>query len=326
MTMGTDPSPSRVDCLVRSATQSSGSGNPSAPRVSIGMPVYDAQAFLPAAIESVLAQTFGDFELIICDNASTDRSFAICQEYAARDNRIRVLRNPENLGANPNYRKVAAAARGELFKWASANDVIAPDFIEKCVAALDRQPDAVLAYARTVLFDGDPQTGTEYDDALELRDDDAFTRYRRCVEGLRLNNLINGLIRSEALRRTPVMPDYHSSDNVVLAYLALMGKFVRVPETAFYRRMDRESATRLQSKDVVRLHHYPTDRFESFFQSWQLNLGYLGAVLHNRMPIGRKLGALKYVAHQFYWQLPRLMSDLGEAFRFYFLGRRSRRN
>jgi len=311
-TMGTDPNPSTVQS--------------NAPRVSIGIPVYNSETFLPAAIESVLAQTFTDFELIICDNASTDRSFAICQAYAARDRRVRVLRNAENLGANPNYRKVAAAARGEFFKWASANDVIAPDFIERCLAALDQRPDAVLAFARTVLFDGDPKAGTEYDDALELQDDEPFNRYRRIVEGLRLNNVINGLIRNASLRRTPVMPDYHSSDNVVLAYLALEGKFVRVPETAFYRRMDRESATRLQTADVVRLHHYPTDRFESFFQGWQLNLGYLGAVLRSPLPRRRKLSALKYVAHQFYWQLPRLLGDVGEAFRFYFLGRRSRRN
>ncbi len=309
--MGTDPSPH--------------TGTANAPRVSIGMPVYDSETFLPAAIESVLAQTFPDFELVICDNASTDRSLAICEQYAARDPRIRVLRNPVNLGANPNYRKVAAAARGQYFKWASANDVIAPDFIERCVAALERRPDAVLAYARTVLFDGDPRAGQDYDDALELQEDDPFQRYRRCVEGLRLNNLINGLIRTDALRRTPVMPDYHSSDNVVLAYLALAGKFVRVPETVFYRRMDRESATRLQSVDIVRLHHYPTDRFESFFQGWQLLIGYLGAVVRSPLPMRGKLGALKYVAHQFYWQLPRLLGDVGEAFRFYFLRRRSRR-
>jgi glycosyltransferase involved in cell wall biosynthesis len=312
-TMGTDPSP----------TTRTGRD---APRVSIGIPVYNSEAFLPAAIESVLGQTFADLELIICDNASTDRSFAICQEYAARDSRVRLLRNPENLGANPNYRKVAAAAHGEFFKWASANDVIAPDFVERCLAALEHRPDAVLAFARTVLFDGDPQAGTEYDDALELQDEDPFNRYRRCVESLRLNNVINGLIRTASLRRTPVMPDYHSSDNVVLAYLALEGKFLRVPETAFYRRMDRESATKLQSEDLVRRHHYPKDRFKSFFQGWQLSMGYLRAVLHSPLPARRKVSALKYVAQQFYWHLPGLVGDFGEAFRFYVLGRRGGRN
>jgi glycosyltransferase involved in cell wall biosynthesis len=289
------------------------------PQVSIGMPVYDAERFLPAAIESVLAQTFSDFELIVCDNASSDRSLAICRDFAARDARVRVLQNPVNLGANPNYRKVAQAARGEFFKWASANDAIAPNFIECCVRALERQPAAVLAYGRTVLFSTDPGSGSEYDDHMELQDDDAFERYRRCVEGLRLNNVINGLIRTSALRRTPLMPDYHSSDNVVLGYLALAGKFSRVAETCFYRRMDHESATRLQSEDVVRLHHYPTDRLESFFQSWQLSLGYLGAGLVSRLPLRQRLRVVRYMSRHIYWQMPKLMADIGEALRFYVL-------
>jgi glycosyltransferase involved in cell wall biosynthesis len=307
-------------------TESNAAGPPDSarrsPRVSIGMPVHDAERFLPAAIEAVLAQTFADFELVICDNASTDRSLEICLAYQARDPRIRVLQNAVNLGANPNYRRVAEAARGEFFKWASANDLIAPDFIERCVAALERQPETVLAFGCTVLFDSDPRSGRAYDDQMELQEDDAFDRYRRCVEGLRLNNLINGLIRREALRRTPVMPDYHSSDNVVVGHLALAGKFARVPEAFFYRRMDRESATRLQSADVVRRHHYPRERFSSFFQTWQLAMGHLGAVLASRLPVRRRLRALAYVGHRLYWQAPRLIGDVREALRFCVLRRR----
>lgn len=294
-----------------------------APRVSIGMPAFDSERFLPAAIESVLNQSFTDLELIISDNASTDRSLAVCLEYAARDPRVKVLQNPVNLGANPNYRRVAKAARGEFFKWASANDLIAPDFLEHCVAALDRQPQVVLAYGRTILFDGEPDAGIEYDDGMNLQDDDGFERYRLCVEGLRLNNIINGVIRRDVLMRTPLMPDYHSSDNVVLGYLALAGKFALVPETRFYRRMDREGATRFQSAETVRLHHYPTNRVQSFFQSWQLSMGHMGALFASRLPLKGRLRALKYFAHQLYWQLPRLVSDLREAFRFYVLRRRS---
>jgi glycosyltransferase involved in cell wall biosynthesis len=286
------------------------------------MPGYDSERYLPTAIDAVLAQTFQDFELIICDNASTDRSLEICRDYAARDSRVRVLQNSANLGANPNYRKVASAARGEFFKWASANDAIAPEFIARCVAALEGQSAAVLAFGRTVLFSTDPAAGTDYDDRMELQSDDPVERYRRCVEELRLNNVINGLIRTQDLQRTPLMPDYHSSDNVVLAYLALAGKFVRVPEAIFYRRMDQESATRLQSADQVRLHHYPTNRLESFFQSWQLAMGYLGAVLTARLPIRQRLRALAYSARQAYWQMPKLRADIREALRFYVLRRR----
>src|SRR5580765_6457800 len=83
-------------------------------RVSIGLPVYNGASFIRKAIESHLAQTYGDFEFIISDNASTDDTAAICDEYARMDNRIRVLRQPENCGVNLNHLKVFAPARGEF--------------------------------------------------------------------------------------------------------------------------------------------------------------------------------------------------------------------
>jgi glycosyltransferase involved in cell wall biosynthesis len=292
------------------------------PRVSIGMPMYNGERYIREAIESILKQTFTDLELIISDNASTDRSFEICREYANRDPRVVLLRNPVNLGANPNYRLVAKAARGEFFKWQSANDLLSTDYIERCVAALDRQPQAVLAYGRTVIFENDPKAGTEYDDRMELQDDNGFERYKRCIEGLRLNNVINGLIRSDVLGKTSLMPDYHSSDNVVLGELALAGKFALVADTHFYRRMDLESATRLQSTETVRLHHYPQNNFGSFFQNWKLSFGLLGAVIDSDLTFRRRMSAYGFVARHLYWQSPRLLGDFREAFVYYVLRRR----
>ena len=74
------------------------------PRVSIGLPIYNGERrFMSEAIESVLAQTFTDFELIICDNASTDRTPEICQQYARRDKRIKYYRNEKNIGILVNF-------------------------------------------------------------------------------------------------------------------------------------------------------------------------------------------------------------------------------
>src|SRR5688572_28337892 len=93
-----------------------------APLVSIGLPVYNGERFLSEALDSLLGQTLADFELIVSDNASTDRTAEICLAYAARDARVRYVRQQTNIGAIRNWNFVARQARGQYFKWASAND------------------------------------------------------------------------------------------------------------------------------------------------------------------------------------------------------------
>lgn len=102
------------------------------------MPVYNGEPFICEALDSLLAQTFTDFELIISDNASTDRTGEICRDYAARDGRIRYVRQAENLGAYPNYEFVLNEAAGKYFMWAAADDLLKPTFIEKLVSILDQ--------------------------------------------------------------------------------------------------------------------------------------------------------------------------------------------
>ena len=114
------------------------------PRVSIGLPVFNGERYLAPAIGSVLGQDFRDLELIVCDNASTDRTPEICAAYARRDARVRYVRNPRNLGAGPNYDRCFRLARGEYFKWAAHDDRLAPDYLSRTVAALDAAPGAVL--------------------------------------------------------------------------------------------------------------------------------------------------------------------------------------
>ena len=88
------------------------------PRVSLGMPVYNAQRFLREVLDSILAQTFTDFELIISDNGSTDATEAICREFAARDRRVQYEPNDRtNHGPGWNYNRTEFLARGEFFSW-----------------------------------------------------------------------------------------------------------------------------------------------------------------------------------------------------------------
>ncbi|HMB96546.1 MAG TPA: glycosyltransferase family A protein, partial [Tepidisphaeraceae bacterium] len=123
------------------------------PKVSIGMPVRNGQRFIRQAIDSLLAQTFTNFELIICDNASTDSTEAICREYASRDSRVRYFRNSRNLGPAGNHNKCVDLSQGDYFRWHAHDDMCAPDYLEKCVECLDHNPDVVIAYPRTLIVD-----------------------------------------------------------------------------------------------------------------------------------------------------------------------------
>lgn len=118
------------------------------PRLSIGLPVYNGEEYLAESLDALLGQTYGDFELVISDNASTDGTQDICREYAARDARIRYLRQPRNIGATPNHNQVFAECRGELFKWASHDDLYGRDLLRRCVEALDARPEVILAHMR----------------------------------------------------------------------------------------------------------------------------------------------------------------------------------
>src|SRR6267143_3848257 len=119
----------------------------SAPLLSIGLFVYNGERFLEETLDSILSQTFTDFELIISDNASTDSTGEISEAYVRRDSRIRYYRGEKNMGAGWNVRRVYELATGKYFKQAAVDDLLEPDFLRRCVEVLERDPDCVVAYA-----------------------------------------------------------------------------------------------------------------------------------------------------------------------------------
>lgn len=207
------------------------------PRVSIGLPVYNGENFLAAAIDSVLNQTFADLELIVCDDASTDRTAQICQDYAAKDRRVRYLRNEKNRGAAPNYNNLVRMARGDYFKWIAHDDVITPDYLAKTVDALDRRPDAVLAHTQVRMIDKDGDELTVYDNALPLTTGGSPSRrFAGVVLDRYAHHAFFGLIRTAALRKTPLHKSYAGGDRALVVFLALLGSFVHVPEPLYWQR------------------------------------------------------------------------------------------
>ena len=190
-----------------------------------------------------MAQDFTDFELIVCDNASTDATWSICEKYAEIDARIRLYRNETNRGAAYNYNRVVELARGELFKWVAYDDVCAPSLVRRCVEVLDAAgPDAVLAYPRTTLIDDEGDEIGPYRDGLDLRSPHAARRVAGFARNWSLCNAVFGVIRTDVLRRTGLIRPYLSSDVVLLAELAARGRFHEVPDRLFRRRIHSSSS------------------------------------------------------------------------------------
>jgi glycosyltransferase involved in cell wall biosynthesis len=203
------------------------------PLVSIGLFLYNGDRFLEAAIESFLNQTFRDFELIISDNCSTDKSDEICRRYAAQDSRIRYYRNQRNMGAGWNVRRVYELATGKYFKQAAHDDMIQPDYLRQCVDALEADESLVLAHSLTRVIDEHGQFVENYDDGLRTSSVDPVVRARDLLlKGHRCYPIF-GLIRLDALHKLPPQGSYAHSDRVLLLQLGLLGRYCEIPEYLF---------------------------------------------------------------------------------------------
>ena len=247
--------------------------------VSIGLPVFNGDKYLEEALDSILSQTYPDFELIISDNASTDRTQEICRAYAMKDQRIRYYRNASNLGAAQNFNRVFELSSGEYFKWASHDDLCASEYLERCAGILDRRSDVVLCYPKTTIIDRDGEFVEEYFDGFHLDSPKPHVRFRNLFRAPGLCNPVFGLIRASALRRTRLVGSYASSDRVLLGELALSGQFYEVPEFLFLRRghPQRSLAANVTDSDIAAWFD-PSTRGQILLPRWRRLLEYLRAV------------------------------------------------
>lgn len=209
------------------------------PRVSFGIPVCNGEMTIRKTLDSLLAQTFSGFEVVICDNASDDRTGRICLDLARRDDRVRYHRHESNIGQIANFNRVFELSSGEYFRWIGCNDWLAPEYLERCVPALDAHSSAVLVttYQRHCDELGQWQyaeyQGPRVDSPLPHR------RFARMLRFFRLSRYyldpIYSLIRRSALQQTGMLPMMLGTDLVLSAELSLLGPFVHVPECLSYR-------------------------------------------------------------------------------------------
>jgi glycosyltransferase involved in cell wall biosynthesis len=208
----------------------------SAPLLSVGLFVYNGERFLEETLRSILNQTFTDFELIISDNASTDRTGEIAKAYAKRDGRIRYYRSEKNMGPGWNVRRVYELATGKYFKQAAADDLLEPDFLRRCVEILESDLGCVVAYPRTKLID---ETGVflkNYVMPVSVNSNDPVERFRKILLTEHNCYEIFGVMRSSALRQMPPQGSYPGADYILLVRMSLLGRFHEVPEYLFINR------------------------------------------------------------------------------------------
>jgi glycosyltransferase involved in cell wall biosynthesis len=282
------------------------------PRLSIGLPVYNGENYLAESLDALLGQTYEDFELIISDNASTDGTGDICRRYGKQDPRIRYYRQPSNIGLAPNHNFVVEQSTGELFKWASNDDLYARDLLERCVAALDEYPKVVLAHSWTAMIDGSGTVTKALEYPLATASPRAPDRFRSLLFDSGGDD-DGAVVRIDVLRQTAMKESYHHSDRTIITELALHGPFYQVPDWLYFRRDHPERAeracptvrSRCANMDPHRADpwRHPAARLYAEY-IW----GYISAIRHAPLPAAERRECYRHLAQ---WLTSRARPGLG---------------
>jgi glycosyltransferase involved in cell wall biosynthesis len=286
-----------------------------APLVSIGLPVLNGARYLGEALDSLLTQTFEDFELVISDNASTDATEEICRSYAARDARVRYRRSACNLGAGKNFRVVFELARGVYFKWATYDDRCAPTFLARCLAALRSDPRGVLAYPKTTIIDATGAVGEPYEDRLHLQSPRASERYRALFERLGLSNAIYGVMPARVLARTPLLGGYPGADVALLADLALRGRFCEVDERLFFRRFHAACSSCNRAEEAQAAFYDPAQRGRPALATWRHHAACVRSMLSVPLSPAERARVAWIILRRAIWARQALGRELAAALR-----------
>jgi glycosyltransferase involved in cell wall biosynthesis len=290
------------------------------PPVAIGMPVYNGDKHIALALDSILAQTLGDFELIISDNASTDGTEAICRDYAKRDSRIRYIRNEQNLGASPNFNKVfEVSSGGAFFRWAAHDDLLAPTCLEKHKQALDDGPASAvtsITLRRYIGWDDGHLIGTAHDcvagvstesgydtgqplERMYRFDDIDFKKILRMAGGW-FPILAFGMHRTAALKKTHLLQPFPGADLVMTAELRFLGEFLCVPEELYFQRLHPAKGWTLRGNRKEEAAWFnPRSRGTLLPHRANLYYHYSKAILRSPIGFGQKLGLYSDILGRF---------------------------
>ncbi len=281
------------------------------PLVTIGVPAYNSERHLRQSLDSLLAQTYRDFVLVISDNASTDATAEICQQYVRRDPRVQYFRNPVNVGMTGNFNRVFELTHTKYIKWSTADDFWAPDMLADAVAVMEADPSVAVCYPQTIIVDDEGREQGPYYDKLHLMQADPVERFLGLIENIKLVNHHLGLLRTDAVRRTRLFGKHVSADIGFLAEMSLYGKFFEVRKPQFYRRfhIDSSSWNRGDQEQEARRFHAANVRRVPF-NTWRYHGTFSGAVLRSPLSLAKKTKLLYHIAWGMYWSRGMLYDDL----------------
>ena len=285
-------------------------------RVSIGLPVYNAERYIEETLDSLLKQTYTNFVVYISDNASTDKTEEICTKYSQTDPRITYIRNPVNLGAAGNYERCFRPATTEYFRWQNADDPIEPTLIEKCIDTLDSHPDTVLAFTRANVIDEHGKLLERYTDQMELLEENPSERFTHCLESLGLQNHMYGLIRREALAKTALLGNYVASDINLIGELSLYGKFREIPEHLFNRRMHPDCSSWDRKDDERQKDFWDPSKRKLVMQTWRSFYEFYRAAIRAPIPSDKKIAIGYYLLKRANWKKARLCGELVDLIKY----------
>ncbi len=282
--------------------------------VSVGLPVYNGENFLEEAIRSVVQQTYDDLELVIYDNASTDRTGEICREFEQLDPRIRYSRNAGNLGAAANYNLTWQRSGGKYFKWLAHDDRIDPRFLEVCVRNLEANHEAVLCNTLVRYIDSTGQPIGLYDSGLAAaggaRASDRFAAMvlpsHSCVDFF-------GLIRRCVMESSRLHGTFHGADRVFLAQMAIRGRLLQVTEPLVEMREHPNRYTRLHvSSDSRAAWHEGSGGQGVAVPAWRLFREYADLVRHENLSSTERRRCTAVLARWWFvnWNALRVATEL----------------
>lgn len=217
-------------------------GLAASPLVSVCLPVFNGERFIRAAIASIAAQTYPNLEIVISDNASTDRTGEICRELADRDPRVRYVRADVNRGLAWNYNRAFALASGQYLVWLASDDVMTPEYVSECVAALESDPGAVIAFSNQYYIDDDGTVMSVRNLPNPAAEANPSERAFRVLWDSNCDPIC-GVMRMDVLRQTVLHAGYADSDRNLLVEMSLRGRFYQIVDPLFSRRWHRHQVT-----------------------------------------------------------------------------------
>ena len=318
------------------------------PLISIGLPVYNGEKHIQETLDSLTRQSFKNFEIVICDNASTDKTEEICRKYVEKDPRIKYHQNSTNLGPAKNYNLVFERSQGKYFKWASYDDLYRPNYLEKCVDILEKDDSIVLCYPLVSFIDADSQEiGKSATNLLNLKSMSpakrfknyqrlifprAFARPKNKIEFSQLDRSndispiqkpaqkhpggdrwtpIFGIIRSSALEKTPKIGSYVNADVVLLGELALLGRYHELPEHLFLYR-DHTAASGRTNKGYYEWSVWfdPENKGKLIFPLWQQLFQFIAAIMRSRLSLPDKVACYNTMLKWLIGMRARLLKEI----------------